>query len=137
MPLHLKQDWKVVTERQPSSDEMEALRFAWRTVSILKSNAIAITSKDQTLGLGTGQTSRIDSAEIAINKALSFGHDLTQAVCASDGFFPFRDSVELLSKHGIKAIIQPGGSKGDEDVIAACNELGISMIMTGMRHFRH
>ena len=129
--------WQVVTERQPSPDEMEALRFAWRAVSILKSNAIALTAKDQTLGLGTGQTSRIDSTEIAINKALHFGHDLTRSVCASDGFFPFRDSIELLSKHGIKAVIQPGGSKGDSDVITACNELGISMVMTGMRHFRH
>lgn len=130
-------DWKVVTEKQPTSQEYTALSFAWRAVSILKSNAIALTTADQTLGLGTGQTSRIDSTEIAINKAIHFGHDLTDAVCASDGFFPFRDSVELLSKHGIKAVIQPGGSKGDEDVIAACNELNISMIMTGMRHFRH
>ncbi len=130
-------DWKIVTDKQPTSQEYTALSFAWRAVSILKSNAIALTTADQTLGLGTGQTSRIDSTEIAINKAIHFGHNLTDAVCASDGFFPFRDSVELLSKHGIKAVIQPGGSKGDENVIAACNELGISMIMTGMRHFRH
>ncbi len=132
-----EQNWQVVTERKPAPEEMEALRFAWRAVSILKSNAIALTAKDKTLGLGTGQTSRIDSTEIAINKALHFGHDLSRAVCASDGFFPFRDSVELLSKHGIRAVIQPGGSKGDADVISACNELGISMIMTGLRHFRH
>lgn len=132
-----EQDWQVVTDRKPNPDEMEALRFAWKAVSILKSNAIALCAKDRTLGLGTGQTSRIDSTEIAINKALHFGHDLSQAVCASDGFFPFRDSVELLSRHGIKAVIQPGGSKGDADVVSACNELGISMIMTGMRHFRH
>ncbi len=135
--IALEDGWKIVTHRQPDSDEYEALRFAWKTVSILKSNAIALTSKDQTLGLGIGQTSRIDSTEIAINKAIRFGHDLSSSVCASDGFFPFRDSVELLSRHGIKAVIQPGGSKGDEDVIAACNELGISMIFTGMRHFRH
>ncbi len=132
-----EQDWKVVTGKKPSPAEMEALRFAWRTVSILKSNAICLTTGDRSLGLGTGQTSRIDSTEIAIRKALSFGHDLSAAVCASDGFFPFRDSVELLSKHGINAVIQPGGSKGDDEVIAACNELNISMIMTGMRHFRH
>ncbi|MFO7660123.1 MAG: bifunctional phosphoribosylaminoimidazolecarboxamide formyltransferase/IMP cyclohydrolase [Candidatus Cloacimonadaceae bacterium] len=132
-----EQDWQIVTERKPNPDEMDALRFAWRAVSILKSNAIALCAKDRTLGLGTGQASRIDSTEIAINKALHFGHNLTQAVCASDGFFPFRDSVELLSKHGIKAVIQPGGSKGDADVIAACDELGISMVMTGLRHFRH
>jgi len=132
-----EENWQVVTQRQPSAEELEAMRFAWRTVSILKSNAIALTCKDQALGLGIGQTSRIDSTEIAINKAIRFGHELSQAVCASDGFFPFRDSVDLLSGHGIKAVIQPGGSKGDEDVIAACNELGISMIMTGMRHFKH
>lgn len=132
-----EQNWKVVTEKQPTPVEMEAMRFAWRTVSILKSNAICLTSNDRTYGLGIGQTSRIDSTEIAIKKAQHFGHDLTTAVCASDGFFTFRDSVELLSKYGIKAVIQPGGSKGDEDVIAACNELNISMIMTGMRHFRH
>jgi phosphoribosylaminoimidazolecarboxamide formyltransferase / IMP cyclohydrolase len=132
-----EEGWKVVTARQPAKEEFEALRFAWRTVSILKSNAIAFTGKDQTLGLGMGQTSRVDSAEIAINKAIRFGHDLSSSVCASDGFFPFRDSIDLLAKHAIKAVIQPGGSKGDEEVIAACNELGISMIFTGMRHFRH
>jgi phosphoribosylaminoimidazolecarboxamide formyltransferase/IMP cyclohydrolase len=135
--ITMEEGWMVVTKKQPTAQEMEALHFAWRTVSILKSNAIALTSHDMTLGLGMGQTSRIDSTEIAIKKATQFGHDLGTAVCASDGFFPFRDSVELLSKHNIKAVIQPGGSKGDEDVIAACNELNISMIMTGLRHFRH
>jgi phosphoribosylaminoimidazolecarboxamide formyltransferase/IMP cyclohydrolase len=133
----LEEDWQIVTTKQPTKPEMEALRFAWRTVSILKSNAIALTSHDRTYGLGMGQTSRIDSTEIAIRKALQFGHDLSASVCASDGFFPFRDSIELIAGHGIKAVIQPGGSRGDEDVIAACNELNISMIMTGMRHFRH
>ena len=135
--IRLEDNWKVVTQRQPSLIEMESLRFAWRTVSILKSNAICLTANDKTFGLGIGQTSRIDSSEIAIKKALQFGHDLSAAVCASDGFFPFRDSIELINKYGIKAVIQPGGSKGDDDVIAACNELNISMIMTGMRHFRH
>ena len=129
--------WHVVTEKQPSADELEALHFAWKTVSILKSNAIAITAKDRTLGLGSGQTSRVDSTEIALRKAQQFKHDLKGAVCASDGFFPFRDSVDLLLRHGISAVIQPGGSKGDDEVIKACNELGISMVMTGMRHFRH
>jgi phosphoribosylaminoimidazolecarboxamide formyltransferase/IMP cyclohydrolase len=129
--------WKVVTKKEPNPEQMEALRFAWHTVSILKSNAIALTGKDATYGLGTGQTSRVDSAEIAINRAIKYKHDLTNAVCASDGFFPFRDSIELMAKQGIKAIIQPGGSKGDPDVIAACDELGISMVFTGSRHFRH
>lgn len=132
-----EENWKIVTVQQPTPDQMEALRFAWRTVSILKSNAIALTTKDKTVGLGIGQTSRIDSTEIAIGKALHFGHALTEAVCASDGFFPFRDSIEMLNKHEIRAVIQPGGSKGDDEVIAACNEYGICMIFTGMRHFKH
>jgi phosphoribosylaminoimidazolecarboxamide formyltransferase / IMP cyclohydrolase len=132
-----EEGWQVVTERKPSSEEIEALRYAWKTVSLLKSNAIALSAADRTLGLGTGQTSRIDSTDIAIRKAQQFKHDVSNAVCASDGFFPFRDSVELLAKHNIKAVIQPGGSKGDAEVIAACNELKISMIMTGTRHFRH
>jgi phosphoribosylaminoimidazolecarboxamide formyltransferase/IMP cyclohydrolase len=129
--------WQVVTSRKPDPEELEALRFAWKCVSLLKSNAIALTLKDRTIGLGIGQTSRVDSTEIAIRKALQFKHELSRAVCASDGFFPFRDSVELLHQHGIRAVIQPGGSKGDNDVIAACDEMDIAMIMTGMRHFRH
>lgn len=130
-------NWQIVTKRKPDIGEYEALRFAWKTVSLLKSNAIALTGKDHTIGLGIGQTSRVDSTEIAIRKALQFKHDLSRAVCASDGFFPFRDSIELLQQHGIKAVIQPGGSKGDNDVIAACDEMDIAMIMTGMRHFKH
>ncbi|HOD18211.1 MAG TPA: bifunctional phosphoribosylaminoimidazolecarboxamide formyltransferase/IMP cyclohydrolase [Candidatus Cloacimonadota bacterium] len=132
-----EEGWKVVTERKPSSEETEALRFAWKAAALLKSNSIALTYKDRTIGLGSGQTSRIDSAKIAVSKAQEFSHDVAKAVCASDGFFPFRDCVDFLAKHNVKAIIQPGGSKGDADVIAACNEFGISMIMTGMRHFRH
>lgn len=130
-------DWKVVTRRQPTDDELKALRFAWNCVAIMSSNAIAITGADQALGLGMGQTSRIDSTEIALRKAGKFGHDLRGAVCASDGYFPFRDSVEELEPYGIKAIIQPGGSKGDSEVVNACDELGIAMIFTGVRHFKH
>lgn len=130
-------EWKVVSDRKPDNDELDALRFAWKTVALLKSNAIAITTKENTIGLGIGQTSRVDSTEIAIKKAKFFGHDLSKAVCASDGFFPFRDSIELLAKNGIKAIIQPGGSKGDDDVIRACDELNIALILTGKRHFKH
>jgi len=129
--------WQVVTDRQPSEYEGRALRFAWRSVAILKSNGIALSTDCATVGLGSGQTSRVDSAHIAINRALQYGHDLAGAVCASDGFFPFPDSVELLNQYGIRAIIQPGGSKGDEAVIQACNRFGISMILTGNRHFRH
>jgi len=129
--------WKVVTARQPSEQELKALGFAWKVVSLLRSNAIAITGADRVYGLGGGQTSRIDSTWLALHKAAKFGHDLTGAVCASDGFFPFRDSVDELRRHNILAVIQPGGSKADPEVIQACNELGMAMVFTGVRHFRH
>jgi phosphoribosylaminoimidazolecarboxamide formyltransferase/IMP cyclohydrolase len=129
--------WTVVTSRQPSEQELKALGFAWKVVSLLRSNAIAITGADRVYGLGGGQTSRIDSTWLALHKAAKFGHDLTGAVCASDGFFPFRDSVDELQRHNIMAVIQPGGSKADPEVIQACNELGMAMIFTGVRHFRH
>ncbi|PKN78286.1 MAG: bifunctional phosphoribosylaminoimidazolecarboxamide formyltransferase/inosine monophosphate cyclohydrolase [Candidatus Cloacimonetes bacterium HGW-Cloacimonetes-1] len=130
-------DWHIVSKRNPTEYEMKALLFGWRTVSILKSNAIALTTDNRTLGLGMGQTSRIDSTDIAMLRADKFQHDLAWAICASDGYFPFRDSVDSLALRGIKAIIQPGGSKGDSEVIAACNEHDIAMIFTGVRHFRH
>lgn len=129
--------WTVVTSRQPSEQELKALGFAWKVVSLLRSNAIAITGADRVYGLGGGQTSRIDSTWLALHKAAKFGHDLTGAVCASDGFFPFRDSVDELQRHNIMAVIQPGGSKADPEVIQACNELGMAMVFTGVRHFRH
>lgn len=129
--------WRVVSARQPSKYEFEAMVFGWKVVAVLKSNAIALTTDDRTLGMGIGQTSRIDSTDIAVMRAKKFGHDLSTAVCASDGFFPFRDSIDELYQRGIKAIIQPGGSKGDEEVIQACNELDIAMVFTGVRHFRH
>ena len=129
--------WKIVTKRSPSTSEMKALVYGWKAVSLLKSNAIAIVKDGMVLGLGSGQTSRIDSTSLAFWKAEKFGHELNESVCASDGFFPYRDSIDEVYKHGIKAIIQPGGSKGDEDCIQACNELGIAMVFTGFRHFRH
>jgi phosphoribosylaminoimidazolecarboxamide formyltransferase/IMP cyclohydrolase len=131
------EEWKVVSERQPDKDEWEALIFAWKVVSLLRSNAIAITGKDQVYGLGAGQTSRFDSTHLAIWKAQRFGHNLKGAVCASDGFFPFRDSVEELNKYGINAIIEPGGSKADNEVIEACNDYEIALVFSGFRHFRH
>ena len=131
------QSWTVVTSRQPSEQEQKALGFAWKVVSLLRSNAIAITGADRVYGLGGGQTSRIDSTWLALHKAAKFGHDLSGAVCASDGFFPFRDSVDELRRHNILAVIQPGGSKADPEVIQACNELGMAMVFTGVRHFRH
>lgn len=144
---YLMQDWdlvnepinalKVVTRRQPTQEEFAAMIFGWKVVAILRSNAIALTSKDAALGLGIGQTSRIDSTAFAILKAQKFEHDLNKAICASDGFFPYRDSIDELYRHGIKAVIQPGGSKADPEVIQACNELDMAMVFTGYRHFRH
>lgn len=132
-----QEQWRVATRRQPSSKEWEALKFGWNCVASLKSNAVAFTSNDQTLGLGIGQTSRIDSTEIAISKADKFSLSLKDSICASDGFFPFRDSIDYLVKYGVTAVIQPGGSKGDPEVIQACNEHDIAMVMTSTRHFRH
>ena len=131
------ENWKIVTDKKPAPEEFEALIYAWKAVSILKSNAIAIAKKDRVLGLGCGQTSRIDSVQLAIWKARKFGHDLTCSICASDGFFPFRDCIDTLAQNGISAIIQPGGSKGDEECISACNALNITMVFTGVRHFKH
>ncbi len=132
-----KENWIIATDRKPTEEEMEALEFGWNTVATLKSNAVCFTKNDRTIGLGIGQTSRIDSTEIAISKAKKFGLEIKGSVCASDGFFPFRDSIDAMHELGITAIIQPGGSKGDPECIEACNEYGITMIMTGMRHFRH
>jgi phosphoribosylaminoimidazolecarboxamide formyltransferase/IMP cyclohydrolase len=131
------EDWKIVTESKPTESELKALKFGWKVVATLKSNAVCFTTFDRTIGLGIGQTSRVDSTEIAIFKANKFGLNIENSICASDAFFPFRDSVDKLSKLGIKAIIQPGGSKRDQEVIDACNEYGMSMIFTGKRHFRH
>ncbi len=130
-------NWKVVSREKPSSEQFDAMIWGWKVVSQLRSNAIALTTKDQTLGLGMGQTSRVDSAAIAIWKANKFGHDLSTAICASDGFFPYRDSVDRLYQAGIRAIVQPGGSKADDEIIQACNELDMAMIFTGTRHFKH
>jgi len=129
--------WQIVTNRKPTESEMRSLLFGWKTVATLKSNAVCFTAEDRTLALGIGQTSRIDSTEIAVSKANKFGLNLKGSICASDAFFPFRDSIDSIAELGIKAVIQPGGSTGDEEVIAACNEHNIAMIFTGKRHFRH
>jgi phosphoribosylaminoimidazolecarboxamide formyltransferase / IMP cyclohydrolase len=132
-----QEQFRVVTKAQPTDEDWHSLLFGWKVVSLLRSNAIAITGPDRVFGLGSGQTSRIDSTCIALGKAEKFGHDLTTAVCASDGFFPMSDSIDELHKNGIRAVIQPGGSKADEEVIKACDEYGMSMVFTGFRHFRH
>ncbi len=127
-------DCRVVTERTPSPSEYEALDFAWRICKHVKSNAIVFTTRDQTVGIGAGQMSRVDSSKIAVQKALLPTHG---TVLASDAFFPFRDGVDAAAEAGVTAIIQPGGSVRDEEVIKAANEHGIAMIFTKMRHFRH
>lgn len=130
---------KVVTKKAPSEKEMEDLRFAWKVVKFVKSNGIAIAKDKQTVGIGPGQVSRVWSTVQAIDHAAELiAEDATKgAVLASDAFFPFDDCVEAAHKAGITAIIQPGGSIRDEDSIQKCNEYGIAMVFTGMRHFKH
>jgi phosphoribosylaminoimidazolecarboxamide formyltransferase/IMP cyclohydrolase len=128
---------KVVTRREPTERELEDLLFAWRVVRFVKSNAIVFASGGQTLGIGAGQMSRIMSTRIAAMQAEEFGLPLTGAVMASDAYFPFRDNVDAAARHGIRAVIQPGGSRGDDEVIAAADEHGIAMVFAGRRHFRH
>ncbi len=130
-------DLKVVTVRQPTELEMESLRFAWKVAKNVKSNAIIYALKDRTIGVGAGQMSRVDSARIAVFKAKNFGHELKGCVMASDAFFPFRDAIDAAAEAGIAAIIEPGGSVKDQEVIDAANEHNIAMVFTGMRHFRH
>jgi len=127
-------DWQVVTERSPSDYETETLKFAWKVVKWVKSNAIVFAIKGRTVGIGAGQTSRVGAVEIALRQA---GHQQAGVVMASDAFFPFRDGIDVAVKGGITAVIQPGGSKRDEEVIAACNEHDIAMVFTHTRHFRH
>ena len=127
-------EWTVVAERKPDEAELAELRFAWSVVRHVKSNAIVLARQRSLVGVGAGQMSRVDSVEIAIRKA---GEWAGGAVLASDAFFPFADSVLLAAKAGIVAVIQPGGSRRDSEVIEACNQHGLAMIFTGRRHFRH
>ncbi len=127
-------EWKVVTERQPTEQEMESLRFAWTACQHVKSNAIVFAQGTATVGIGGGQPNRVDCVRIAGQRA---GDKSQGAVMASDAYFPFPDSVEEAAKLGIQAIIQPGGSVRDPESIEACNRLGISMVFSGYRHFRH
>jgi phosphoribosylaminoimidazolecarboxamide formyltransferase/IMP cyclohydrolase len=134
---HSEESWSVPTQRTPTPEELLDLRFAWAAVATVKSNAILIAHDGQALGIGAGQMSRVDASFLAVHKARQAGHDTTGAVLASDGFFPFPDGVEAAAEAGIKAIIQPGGSIKDPEVIAAADRLGIAMVMTGARMFRH
>ncbi|HKV05484.1 MAG TPA: bifunctional phosphoribosylaminoimidazolecarboxamide formyltransferase/IMP cyclohydrolase [Candidatus Acidoferrales bacterium] len=128
---------KVATERAPTDAERRALLFAWKVAKHVKSNAILFARDGQTVGVGAGQMSRVDSVKIAVIKAATSGLSLAGSVVASDAFFPFADGVEEAGKAGATAVIQPGGSVRDADVIAAANHLGMAMVFTGVRHFRH
>ena len=131
------EEWKVVTERPPTEQEESDLQFAWGAVFAVKSNAILLARGGRTLGIGAGQMSRVDSSKLAVRKAGEAGLDLQGSALASDAFFPFRDGVDAAAEAGASAIVQPGGSIRDEEVIQAANEHGITMVFTGRRLFRH
>ena len=142
---YLAQDWDVlgagevpnarlVTRRTPTAEELRALDFAWRVAKHVKSNAIVLARSDRTLGIGAGQMSRVDSVRLAVMKSLQ---PTKGAVMASDAFFPFRDGLDEAARAGIAAVVQPGGSVKDDEVIAAADEHGMAMVFTGVRHFRH
>jgi phosphoribosylaminoimidazolecarboxamide formyltransferase/IMP cyclohydrolase len=132
-----REDCRVVSQRQPSAQEWLDLMFAWKVARMVKSNAIVYASGGRTVGIGAGQMSRIDSARIARWKAEDAGLPVKGAIMASDAFFPFRDGIETAAGAGIAAVIQPGGSMRDKEVIAAADEHGMAMVFTGIRHFRH
>jgi len=130
-------DLKTVTRRAPTADEIADLLFAWRVCKFVKSNAIVFARAHASLGVGAGQMSRVHATRIAAIKAAEQNLSLAGAVLASDAFFPFRDGLDAAAEYGIRAVIQPGGSLRDPEVIAAADEHGIAMVFTGMRHFRH
>jgi phosphoribosylaminoimidazolecarboxamide formyltransferase/IMP cyclohydrolase len=129
--------WKVATQRQPSESEWNDLRFSWAAVASVKSNAILLARGEKAIGIGAGQMSRVDSVFLALHKARQQGHNPAESVLASDAFFPFADSIELAAEAGVKAIIQPGGSVRDEEVVRAADHAGMTMVLTGLRQFRH
>ena len=130
-------DAKVVTQRQPTASEIRDLKFAWNAVKYVKSNAIVFARDGATIGIGPGQPSRVMSARIAALKAEEAKLDVGGSVLASDAFFPFRDGIDAAAERGVLAIVQPGGSMRDAEVVRAADEHGMAMIFTGMRHFRH
>ena len=134
---HDQSRWRVATKREPTSDEWRDLYFAWTAVASVKSNAILLAKNEAAIGIGAGQMSRVDASFLAVHKARKEGHDPKGSVLASDAFFPFADGVEEAAKAGVTAIAQPGGSKRDEEVIAAADEHNLAMVLTGHRQFRH
>jgi phosphoribosylaminoimidazolecarboxamide formyltransferase/IMP cyclohydrolase len=129
--------FRVATKLAPTPAQMQDLTFAWKVAKYVKSNAIVFAGGGMTLGVGAGQMSRIDSARIASIKAENAGLTLQGSAVASDAFFPFRDGLDVVAEAGATCVIQPGGSMRDDEVIAAANERGIAMVLTGARHFRH
>src|SRR5687768_5747306 len=136
-PAGDENQWNVVTSRSPSEAERRDMLFAWRAVGSVKSNAIVLARDGATIGIGAGQMSRVDAAFMAVHKAKAVGHETAGSVLGSDAFLPFRDGIDQAAEAGVRALIQPGGSVRDEEVIAAANEHGIAMVFTGQRQFRH
>ncbi|MBN2355887.1 bifunctional phosphoribosylaminoimidazolecarboxamide formyltransferase/IMP cyclohydrolase, partial [candidate division KSB1 bacterium] len=129
--------FRVVSKRQPSDAEKKAMAFGWKVAKWVKSNTIVFVAHDRTLAVGAGQMSRVDAARMAIIKAKNAGLDLKGSVVISDAFFPFRDGVDVAAEAGAAAVIEPGGSVRDEEVIAAADEHNMALVFTGVRHFRH
>ena len=136
-PTEAAPEWRPVTRRAPTPDELEGLRFAWTVVSAARSNAAVIARGTRLVGLGSGQTSRVDAVDVALLKARRAGHDVRGSVLASDGFFPFADNIDHAAREGITAVVQPGGSVRDPEVIAGCDAHDIAMVFSGRRVFRH
>jgi phosphoribosylaminoimidazolecarboxamide formyltransferase/IMP cyclohydrolase len=132
-----EEGWQVVSRRAPTEEERKDLLFAWRAVASVKSNAIVLARGGMTIGIGAGQMSRVDASFLAVHKARQQGHETAGAALGSDAFFPFRDGVDQAAEAGVRAIVQPGGSVRDAEVIAAADEHGIAMVFTGKRQFRH
>ena len=136
-PASLPEGFRVPTKRQPTTDEWQAVRFAWRLCSHVKSNTVIFTDARQTLAVGAGQMSRVDAVNVAVMKARESARSLSASVAASDAFFPFRDGLDAVAAAGATAVVQPGGSVKDAEVIAAADDHGLAMVFTGFRHFRH
>lgn len=136
-PATDERGWRVATRRAPTPAEWAALRFAWRAVVAARSNAVVLAHADRTIGIGAGQTSRIDAVQQALAKARAFGHPLEGAALASDAFFPFPDAIEALAGTGVRAILQPAGAKREAEVVAAAEAAGIAVVLTAQRRFRH
>ena len=130
-------DLKVVSRKIPDKAQIKDMLFAWKVANFVKSNAIVFCKDGMTIGIGAGQMSRVYSTKIAAIKAIDEGLTVDHSVMASDAFFPFRDGIDIAATYGISAIIQPGGSKRDDEVIEAADEHGLAMVFTGIRHFRH